>query len=380
MYKYPIIRCKNEHESSAAPSILFYNALTVADDMKNKLILLTILTLVTAPLCLVSSAQAQQEKVFAIAIHGGAGTINKTNMSKKKRKAYETVLKKARDRGYVLLAAGETSQAAVIAAIQILEESPLFNAGKGAVYTFDGGHELDASIMNGKTLNAGAVSGVKTVKSPIALAEKVMEKSVHVMLSGEGAEVFAKQQGLALVDNRYFNTEARYKSLLRAKKQLLKKEQELKDFQAAHQTLGNEYKYGTVGAVALDMSGTLTAGTSTGGMTAKRFGRIGDAPIIGAGTYANNESCAVSATGHGEYFIRYHVAADICARMQYQGISLEKAADVVINDVLVAAGGSGGIIAIDAAGNITMPFNSSGMYRASKSSNGEEFVGIFKDD
>ena len=370
----------NVTDLSHIVSILFYNALTVADDMKNKLILLTILTLVTAPLCLVSSAQAQQEKVFAIAIHGGAGTINKSNMSKKKRKAYETVLKKARDRGYVMLAAGETSQAAVIAAIQILEESPLFNAGKGAVYTFDGGHELDASIMNGKTLNAGAVSGVKTVKSPIALAEKVMEKSVHVMLSGEGAQVFAKQQGLALVDNRYFNTEARYKSLLRAKKQLLKKEQELKDFQAAHQTLGNEYKYGTVGAVALDMSGTLTAGTSTGGMTAKRFGRIGDAPIIGAGTYANNESCAVSATGHGEYFIRYHVAADICARMQYQGISLEKAADVVINDVLVAAGGSGGIIAIDAAGNITMPFNSSGMYRASKSSNGEEFVGIFRDD
>ena len=370
----------NVTDLSHIVSILFYNALTVADDMKNKLILLTILTLVTAPLCLVSSAQAQQEKVFAIAIHGGAGTINRSNMTKKKRKAYETVLKKARDRGYVMLAAGETSQAAVIAAIQILEESPLFNAGKGAVYTFDGGHELDASIMNGKTLNAGAVSGVKTVKSPIALAEKVMEKSVHVMLSGEGAEVFAKQQGLALVDNRYFNTEARYKSLLRAKKQLIKKEQELKDFQAAHQTLGNEYKYGTVGAVALDMSGTLTAGTSTGGMTAKRFGRIGDAPIIGAGTYANNESCAVSATGHGEYFIRYHVAADICARMQYQGISLEKAADVVINDVLVAAGGSGGIIAIDAAGNITMPFNSSGMYRASKSSNGEEFVGIFRDD
>jgi beta-aspartyl-peptidase (threonine type) len=348
--------------------------------MKNKLLLSSILTLVSAQFFITNAVQAHQEQAIAIAIHGGAGTINKRKMTKEKRQAYETKLKQARDAGYALLAKGESSQSAVIAAIQILENSPLFNAGKGAVYTFDGEHELDASIMNGKTLNAGAVSGVKTVKSPIALAEKVMEKSVHVMLSGKGAEVFAKQQGLTSVENSYFDTDARYQSLLRAKKKLAEKEKELKDFQAAHQTLGNEYKYGTVGAVALDKSGTLTAGTSTGGMTAKRFGRIGDAPIIGAGTYANNDSCAVSATGHGEYFIRYHVAADICARMQYQGISLEKAADVVINDVLVEAGGSGGIIAIDPAGNITMPFNSTGMYRASKSSTGEEFVGIFKDD
>ena len=348
--------------------------------MNKKLLLSSVLTLVSTQLFIADAAQAYQEQPFAIAIHGGAGTINKIKMTDEKRLAYETKLKQARDAGYALLANGESSQAAVIAAIQILEDSPLFNAGKGAVYTYDGEHELDASIMNGKTLNAGAVSGVKTVKSPIALAEKVMEKSVHVMLSGEGADTFAKQQGLASVENSYFDTDARYQSLLRAKKKLAEKEKELKDFQAAHQTLDNEYKYGTVGAVALDKSGTLTAGTSTGGMTAKRFGRIGDAPIIGAGTYANNDSCAVSATGHGEYFIRYHVAADICARMQYQGISLEKAADVVINDVLVTAGGSGGIIAIDPAGNITMPFNSSGMYRASKSSTGEEFVGIFKDD
>lgn len=348
--------------------------------MNKKLILSSILSLVSAQLFIGNAVQAHQEQPFAIAIHGGAGTINKAKMTDEKRLAYEAKLTQARDAGYALLAKGESSQAAVIAAIQILENSPLFNAGKGAVYTFAGEHELDASIMNGKTLNAGAVSGVKTVKSPIALAEKVMEKSVHVMLSGEGAENFAKQQGLTSVENSYFNTDARYQSLLRAKKKLAEKEQELKDFQAAHQTLGNEYKYGTVGAVALDKSGTLTAGTSTGGMTAKRFGRIGDAPIIGAGTYANNDSCAVSATGHGEYFIRYHVAADICARMQYQGVTLEKAADVVINDVLVKAGGSGGIIAIDPLGNITMPFNSTGMYRASKSSTGEAFVGIFKDD
>ena len=348
--------------------------------MKNNFFLAAALTLTSAQLFIANDVQAHQEQAFAIAIHGGAGTINKTKMTKEKRQAYESKLKQARDTGYAMLADGKSSQAAVIAAIQILEDSPLFNAGKGAVYTFDGEHELDASIMNGKTLNAGAVSGVKTVKSPIALAAAVMEKSVHVMLSGKGAEMFAEQQGLASVENSYFDTEARFQALLKAKKQLAEQEKALKDFQAAHQTLGNEYKFGTVGAVALDKSGNLTAGTSTGGMTAKRFGRIGDAPIIGAGTYANNESCAVSATGHGEYFIRYHVAADICARMQYQGISLEKAADVVINDVLVAAGGSGGIIAIDVAGNITMPFNSTGMYRASKSSNGNEFVGIFKDD
>ncbi|MGB1262557.1 MAG: isoaspartyl peptidase/L-asparaginase family protein [Cognaticolwellia sp.] len=347
------------------------------NSMQYKTILSTVITCAVLTL---NVAQAQQAAPFAIAIHGGAGTIDKTKMSKEKRFAYESKLKQARDTGYDLLAKGQSSQAAVIAAIQILEESPLFNAGKGAVYTFDAEHELDASIMNGKTLNAGAVSGVKTVKSPIALAEKIMEESVHVMLSGEGAEVFAQQQGLAQVDNSYFDTNARYQALLKAKQKLAEKEKALNSFQAAHQSLSNEYKFGTVGAVALDKSGTLTAGTSTGGMTAKRFGRIGDAPIIGAGTYANNASCAVSATGHGEYFIRYHVAADICARMQYQGISLEKAADVVINDVLVTAGGSGGIIAIDPDGNIAMPFNSAGMYRASKSSTGVEFVGIFKDD
>jgi L-asparaginase / beta-aspartyl-peptidase len=321
-----------------------------------------------------------EEVPFAIAIHGGAGAIQQSKMTPSLRKAYESKLNEAVSAGYQLLAQGKSSQQAIIAAIQVMEESPLFNAGKGAVYTFEETHELDASIMNGKTLNAGAVSGVKTVKSPIALAEKIMEESVHVMLSGEGAEQFAKNKGLTLVENNYFNTDHRYKALLKAKKKLRQKEQELKDFQAAHQTLPMAYKVGTVGAVALDKAGNLTAGTSTGGMTAKRFGRIGDAPIIGAGTYANNDSCAVSATGHGEYFIRYHVAADICARMQYQGIPLAKAADIVINDVLVKAGGSGGVIAIDAKGNITMPFNSEGMYRASMSSTGQSFVGIFHNE
>lgn len=317
---------------------------------------------------------------FAIAIHGGAGTISKAKMSAEKRAKYDAKLTEAVNKGYALLAQGKSSTQAIIAAIQVLEESPLFNAGKGAVYTFDETHELDASIMNGKTKNAGAVSGVKNVKSPIALAEQVMEKSVHVMLSGQGAEDFAQKQGLELVQNSYFDTDFRYQSLLKAKKKLAEKEQELKDFQAAHQTLGNEYKFGTVGAVALDKQGNIAAGTSTGGMTAKRWGRVGDSPIIGAGTFADNASCAVSATGHGEYFIRYQVAADICARMAYQNISLDKAANKVVNDVLVKAGGSGGVIAIDAKGNISMPFNSKGMYRAYRKSGEQAQVAIFKNE
>jgi beta-aspartyl-peptidase (threonine type) len=345
--------------------------------MKNKLLKHGLLVSLSMLASFNFTAVQAFESSFAIAIHGGAGAISKSKMTPEQRQAYEAKLKEAIDVGYQLLSQGKSSQKAIIAAIQIMEASPLFNAGKGAVYTFEGEHELDASIMNGETLNAGAVSGVKTVQSPIALAEKVMEESVHVMLSGEGAENFAKKVGLKEVENSYFNTERRYKSLLRAKKKLIEKD---KDFQAAHQSLPLKYKVGTVGAVALDKDGNLAAGTSTGGMTAKRFGRIGDAPIIGAGTYANNESCAVSATGHGEYFIRYHVAADICARMQYQNIPLEKAADVVINKILVEAGGSGGVIAIDAKGNIAMPFNSEGMYRASKSSNGQSFIGIFHNE
>lgn len=342
---------------------------------KNKLINLALATPLFGSLFIFNSVAFEPN--FAIAIHGGAGTIDKKLMTAEKRIKYETKLQEAIDAGYTLLAEGKSSQEAVVAAIQILENSPLFNAGKGAVYTFDGKHELDASIMDGKTLNAGAVSGVKTIKSPIALAKLVMDKSVHVMLSGEGAELFAKEQGVASVDNSQFDTPHRYESLLKAKDKLLKAETEFNNFRAAHQTLNLEYKVGTVGAVALDKSGNLAAGTSTGGMTAKRYGRVGDSPIIGAGTYANNDSCAVSATGHGEYFIRYHVAADICARMQYQNISLEEAADTVINKVLKDAGGSGGIIAIDNQGNIAMPFNTPGMYRGSKTSSGSNTISIF---
>ncbi len=325
---------------------------------------------------LLSSAE---QYPITIAIHGGAGTIDKNKMTPAMQREYKAKLKEAVDKGYHLLAQGGTSQQAVIAAIQVLEDSPLFNAARGAVYTYDGEHELDASIMNGKTLNAGAVAGVKHVKSPIALAENVMENSVHVLLSGAGAEEFAKLQGIEFVDNSYFDTKKRYESLIKAKKKIAEKLAQSKSLKNAYQQLDVRYKYGTVGAVALDQYGNLTAGTSTGGMTAKRFGRIGDSPIIGAGTYANNDSCAVSATGHGEYFIRYHVAADICARVKYQGKSLQEAADTVINKVLVKAGGSGGIIAVDRKGNIAMPFNSSGMYRASRKLNQPAVVKIFKE-
>jgi len=339
----------------------------------------TIKNLITcASLLTCSFAASVNAAPFAIAIHGGAGTIDKSKMTPAKKRKYEAKLKEAVNAGYKLLEQGKSSQDAIIAAIQILENSPLFNAGKGAVYTFDGKHELDASIMDGKTLNAGAVSGVSTIQNPIVLAKYVMDKSVHVMLSGEGAEKFAQEQGMPTVENSFFDTEHRYKSLLRAKKKLLKKQKELKDFQASHALLDAEYKMGTVGAVALDKDGNLAAGTSTGGMTAKRYGRVGDSPIIGAGTYANNESCAVSATGHGEYFIRYHVAADICSRVLYQGVTLKEASNKVVNGVLKEAGGNGGVVSIDAKGNIAMPFNTSGMYRASKSSDGTSSVGIFK--
>ena len=352
--------------------------LNVYSGKRNKLLNM----MVAAPLLFVSSQSLlyAKEQPIAIAIHGGAGTISKAKMTPEKRIRYEEKLGQALDAGYKVLSEGGSSQTAVVTAIKILEDSPLFNAGKGAVYTYDERHELDASIMHGATLNAGAVSGVGTVKNPITLAEQVMENSVHVMLSGEGAEQFAKQQGLVLVDNSYFDTKQRHQSLIRVKKKLSDKVHQIKDYQAAHRSLANQYKMGTVGAVAVDKNGDLVAGTSTGGMTAKRYGRVGDSPIIGAGTYANNSSCAVSATGHGEYFIRYHVAADICARVEYQKVSLAEAANTVINDVLVKAGGTGGVVAIDRKGNIAMPFNTSGMYRASRSSNGDRAIAIFKEE
>lgn len=277
--------------------------------------------------------------------------------------------------GYEQLVSGKSGEVAVVAAIQLMEESPLFNAGIGSVYTYDGVHELDASIMHGLKREAGAVAGVTNIKSPIAAALAVMESSPHVLLTGAGAETFAQQQGLSVVDNSYFNTERRWRSLQRAKKRLDQQTSMLQLFD-----IDAEYKFGTVGVVVLDNAGNVVAGTSTGGMTAKRYGRVGDSPIIGAGTFADNASCAVSATGHGEYFIRYNVAADVCARMQYQQLSLAEAGDIVINQVLKAAGGEGGIVAVDVAGNVAMPFNTEGMYRASIDADGNKVVAIYREE
>ncbi|GAP76716.1 isoaspartyl aminopeptidase [Pseudoalteromonas sp. SW0106-04] len=324
-------------------------------------------------------AMADDEPI-AIAIHGGAGTIEKARFSAEQEKAYRDKLKQAVEAGYQVLAQGGESLDAVNAAINVLEDSPYFNAGKGAVYTYEGTHELDASIMDGRTRQAGAVAGVKHIKNPISLARLVMTDSVHVLLSGAGAEAFAQQQGVEKVDNSYFDTEHRYEALLKAKQKLDKAKPASQDYQARHQALPTSYKMGTVGAVALDKHGNMAAGTSTGGMTAKRFGRIGDSPIIGAGTFADNESCAVSATGHGEFFIRYQVASDICARVQYQQKSIAQAGKEVIFGPMFDAGGTGGVIIVDGKGNISMPFNTKGMYRASKSSTSDTYVAIFKDE
>ncbi|WP_394226447.1 isoaspartyl peptidase/L-asparaginase family protein [Pseudoalteromonas spongiae] len=323
-----------------------------------------------------TSVFASSEQPFSIAIHGGAGTIDKSKFTPEKEAAYRAKLQEAVEAGYKVLENGGESLTAVTIAINILENSPFFNAGIGAVYTYDGHHELDASIMDGRDRQAGAVAGVKHIKNPIDLARLVMEESVHVMLSGNGAEQFAKKNGMSLVNNSVFDTEHRYKALERAKKKLNKTE----NYQANHRALPEQYKMGTVGAVALDKHGNLAAGTSTGGMTAKRFGRIGDSPVIGAGTFADNRSCAVSATGHGEYFIRYSVASDICARVQYQGKTIQQAGDEVIHDVLKPIGGTGGVIIVDSKGNISLPFNTKGMYRASKQANQSTYVAIFKDE
>lgn len=318
------------------------------------------------------SVLAHDHHPVAIAIHGGAGTILKENMTPEQEQAYLEKLEEAVTHGYARLKEGVAGEQAVVETIQILESSPLFNAGIGAVYTYEGEHELDASLMHGGTKNAGAVAGVKTIRSPIAAARLVMEQSPHVMLSGQGAEHYASEHGLEQVDNAVFDTEFRRKALDKVKSRMEK----------AGLTEGGQQgqeRFGTVGAVVLDQQGNIVAGTSTGGMTAKRYGRIGDSPIIGAGTYADNDSCAVSATGHGEFFIRYNVAADICARMKYLGDPLDKAADSVINSVLKDVGGDGGVIAIDAKGNIATPFNSPGMYRAKIDKNGKLSVGIYKD-
>ncbi len=306
---------------------------------------------------------------ITIVIHGGAGTIRKSELSPQMEAQIREKLKEALTTGYHVLDTGGTSIEAVISTIKILEDSPLFNAGKGAVFTHEGKNELDAAIMDGATLEAGAVAGVTIVKNPITAAYAVMMKTQHVLLAGKGADEFAIQQGLDIVDPSYFYTERRYKSLLKAKQE-----------EEGHGNIDTpEHKFGTVGCVALDQYGNLAAGTSTGGLTNKKFGRIGDSPIIGAGTYADNNTCAISATGIGEYFMRKVVSYDIAAKMKYLGMSLKEAAQKEIMEELPSFGGSGGVIGLDRQGNFTMVFNTEGMYRGFIKKGGEPEIFFYGD-
>lgn len=317
---------------------------------------------------------------FAIAIHGGAGTILRSSMTDEKEISYKEGLQHAIIAGESILKKGGTSFDAVEAAIRTLEDNPLFNAGKGAVFTHEGKHEMDASIMNGKDLMAGAVAGVQNIKNPISLSRAVMEQSEHVFMAGAGANEFAKKINAQFMPDDYFFVEMRYAQLQEA----LKTDSILLDHTMTKEETKNpsfpeDKKFGTVGAVALDIHGNLAAGTSTGGMTNKKHGRVGDTPIIGAGTYANNATCAVSCTGHGEFFIRAVVAYDISCLMEYKGLSLKEACNIVVKQKLVKLGGEGGLIALDAKGNIELPFNSDGMYRASLKEGEKMFVGIYND-
>ncbi|MDA1265546.1 MAG: isoaspartyl peptidase/L-asparaginase [Planctomycetota bacterium] len=318
-------------------------------------------------LLLVGCAASPQPKVV-LAIHGGAGTILRENLTAEAEAAYRAALEHSLRAGHAVLEAGGSAMDAVEAAILPMEDSPLFNAGHGAVLTHEGHCELDASVMDGASGGAGAVAGVRTVRHPIRAARAVMERSPHVLLSGAGADTFAGEQGLEQVDNAYFETERRRRQLERAIAA-----------QARGEDLGT-LKFGTVGCVALDQAGHLAAGTSTGGMTNKRWGRIGDSPIIAAGTWADDDTCAVSGTGWGEFFIRAAVAHDIHARMAYGGLTLAEACDQVILEDLTAAGGSGGVIALDHAGRVAAPFNTPGMYRGWIDAEGRVEVHIYGDE
>ena len=312
-----------------------------------------------ASLCLATPQHSwgKTPQKFALVIHGGAGSVTRENMSPEKEVLYRTTMEDVMQIGYAILKNGGTSMDAVESTIRIMEDSPLFNAGKGAVFTSAGTNELDASIMDGSTLQAGAVAGVKTIKNPISAARKVMDETWHVILAGDGADYFAKEQGLEIVNNDYFYTERRWKALQKAQ---------------------DAEKHGTVGCVALDRNGNLVAGTSTGGLTNKRWGRIGDTPIVGAGNYANNQTCGVSGTGQGEYFIRGNMAYDVSALMNYSSLSVEQAARQVI-DKLSGRGGRGGLIAMDKNGNIAMPFNTEGMYRGYYLNGSEPVIKIYND-
>jgi beta-aspartyl-peptidase (threonine type) len=301
---------------------------------------------------------------YALVIHGGAGNITKANLPPEMAAQFEAKLSEVLTHGDSILKAGGSSLDAVESCVRMMEDCPLFNAGKGAVFNAEGKNELDAAIMDGKTGLAGAVAGVTTIRNPISAARAVMEKSNHVMLAGKGAETFAAEQGLEIVTPDYFFTEPRWDGYLKAK--------------AYNDSIESvDKKHGTVGCVAVDRYGNLAAATSTGGMTYKKYGRIGDSPVIGAGTYADNKTCAVSATGHGEFFIRNMVAYDIAAIMKYKGLSVTEAAEVVVMHKLKKQGGSGGIIAVDRNGNIAMPFNTTGMFRGYVKAGGEKMVGMF---
>lgn len=313
---------------------------------------------------------------YAMVIHGGAGTILKADMTPEKEAGIRAAMNAAMDAGEQVLKSGGTAADAVEATIWIMEDSPYFNAGKGAVFTNAGINEMDASFMTGHDQNAGAVGGVTTLKHPISAARAVMDKSEHVLLSGKGANDFAVEQGLETVDPAYFHTDFRWESLQRA---LEGERVDQEKLQGNRIITEIDHKYGTVGCVALDKSGNIAAGTSTGGMTNKRYNRLGDSPLIGAGTYADNATCGVSCTGWGEYFIRYAVAYDVHARMAYGGASVAEAADAVINKTLVAKGGTGGLIALDAKGNVSMPFNTPGMYRGYLKAGGEREVLFYEE-
>jgi L-asparaginase / beta-aspartyl-peptidase len=325
-----------------------------------------------------SSAPTQTARPqFMFVIHGGAGAIERSKMTPELEREYRAKLTEALAAGYRILNNNGSSLDAVEAALRIMEDSPLFNAGKGAVFTSAGTNELDASIMDGRTMSAGAVAGVKHIKNPISLARLVMERSPHVMMVGAGAEAFARQQGIAFVPQSYFFTERRWREWQEKVKEERAKQQQQKTGRLI-ETQADADRHGTVGAVALDRAGNLAAGTSTGGITNKRFGRVGDSPIIGAGTYANNETCAVSATGDGEYFIRAAVAHDISALVGYKGLSVREAADAVL-DKVKSLGGTGGVIVLDRNGNFATPFNTAGMYRGYIGPDGKPVVEIYRD-
>lgn len=351
------------------------NSITVFNKKRKIGTLITLLLLISV---MTVYAQRKQER-YVLVIHGGAGTITKANLTAEKEKAYRDALTAALKVGFETIQSGKSSLDAVETTIRVLEDSPLFNAGKGAVFTHDGRNEMDASIMDGRTLKAGAVAGITTIKNPISAAKAVMEKSSHVMMVGHGAEKFAKIAGLEIVDPAYFFTKERWNGLQNAIKQ-----DSLKAVldHGSKKTMipgfnHNDNKFGTVGAVALDKAGNLAAGTSTGGMTNKNYGRVGDSPIIGAGTYANNQTAGISCTGWGEYFIRNVVAYDVSAMIEYKHMSVADAAKSVLEKVN-RMGGDGGLIALDKDGHVAMPFNTAGMYRGTVTAEGKIEVSIFK--